>query len=164
MIPAVAVSAAVALAVVLQGCASILGDSRYPVAVSSMPNNVSFEIADKSGRVIHTGTTPGTVVLKSGKSYFSGQTYTLRFKKEGFADQTVILDSGVSGWYWGNILFGGVIGMLIVDPLTGAMYTLEDSVNANMGAPLAASGEPGLTIVMIDSLSESQREALVPLS
>jgi hypothetical protein len=34
------------------------------------------------------------------------------------------LDSSVSGWYFGNLAFGGVIGMLIVDPLTGAMYNL----------------------------------------
>ena len=27
----------------------------------------------------------------------------------------------MNGWYIGNILFGGLIGFLIVDPLTGAM-------------------------------------------
>lgn len=30
----------------------------------------------------------------------------------------------MNGWYIGNLLFGGIIGLLIVDPATGAMWTL----------------------------------------
>ena len=37
------------------------------------------------------------------------------------------------GWYiGGNILVGGLIGWFIVDPLTGAMYTLPKEVNADL--------------------------------
>lgn len=38
----------------------------------------------------------------------------------------------MDGWYIGNLLFGGLIGMLIVDPATGAMYKLDDSVYATL--------------------------------
>lgn len=31
----------------------------------------------------------------------------------------------MNGWYVGNILFGGVLGLLIIDPATGAMYSLS---------------------------------------
>ncbi|HEY5968354.1 MAG TPA: hypothetical protein VIU35_10260, partial [Chitinophagaceae bacterium] len=31
----------------------------------------------------------------------------------------------LNGWYFGNLLIGGLIGLLIVDPATGAMYRLE---------------------------------------
>ncbi|MBD8613808.1 peptidase associated/transthyretin-like domain-containing protein [Pseudomonas rhizosphaerae] len=153
--------AAVFVMLVLQGCASILGDSRYPVSVSSAPPGASFEIADKNGQIVHSGHTPSTVTLKSGKGYFSGQTYTLRFKKDGYPDRSVTLDSSVSGWYWGNIVFGGLIGMLIVDPATGAMYKLPDFVSADMGVPIAERG--GLSVGMIDSLTASQRADLIPL-
>ncbi len=32
----------------------------------------------------------------------------------------------MNGWYWGNFAIGGLIGFLIVDPLTGAMYRIKD--------------------------------------
>jgi len=51
----------------------------------------------------------------------------------------------MSGWYWGNILIGGLIGMLVVDPLTGAMYKLPDGANANLGNPLTAKAPDSLT-------------------
>lgn len=154
---------AVAAMLGLQGCASILGDSRYPVSVTSAPPGATFEITDKSGQVVHSGNTPSTVTLKSGKGYFSGQTYTLRFKKDGYPDRSVTLDSSVSGWYWGNIVFGGVIGLLIVDPATGAMFKLPEGVSADMGQPIAGTQNGNITVATIDSLTPSQRATLVPL-
>ncbi|RYE65643.1 MAG: hypothetical protein EOO81_12430 [Oxalobacteraceae bacterium] len=155
--------AAVAVMLGLQGCASILGDSRYPVSVTSAPPGASFEITDKSGQVVHSGNTPSTVTLKSGKGYFSGQTYTLRFKKDGYPDRSVTLDSSVSGWYWGNIVFGGVIGLLIVDPATGAMFKLPEGVTADMGKPVAGAPNNSITVATTDSITDSQRALLVPL-
>lgn len=38
----------------------------------------------------------------------------------------------MDGWYWGNILFGGLIGMLAVDPATGAMYKLPKATSAGL--------------------------------
>jgi hypothetical protein len=148
----------------LTGCASILGESKYPVTVTSAPAGAAFEITDKSGQVVHSGNTPSTVTLKSGKGYFSGQTYTLRFKKQGYADRTVTVDSSLSGWYWGNILFGGLIGMLIIDPATGAMFKLPEQASADMGTPLASRGKADLTIATLDALTDAQRAQLVPLN
>lgn len=145
----------------MQGCASIVGESRYPVAVSSAPAGANFEITDENGTVIHSGQTPSTVTLKSGNGYFSGQTYRLHFKKAGYPDKTIELDSSLSGWYWGNIVFGGLIGMLIVDPLTGAMYKLPEFASADMGMPLAATMPQALTVgVKQDSTSvQAERSA-----
>ena len=46
----------------------------------------------------------------------------------------------VSGWYaGGNLFFGGLIGYLIVDPMTGAMWTLKDlHVNLESGLPVSS--------------------------
>jgi hypothetical protein len=42
------------------------------------------------------------------------------------------LEKKTSGWVWGNIVFGGVVGV-VVDASTGAMYRLTPgSVDANM--------------------------------
>ena len=154
------IAAAFAAILILQGCASIVGESEYPVAVSSAPEGASFEIRNRSGQVVHSGSAPSTVTLKSGKGYFSGQTYTLLFKKEGYSDKTVTLDSNISGWYWGNILFGGLIGMLIVDPATGAMYKLPESISADMGKPVAKASINTPVVVSIESLTEAQRAML----
>lgn len=161
--------AALAMAAILtSGCASIVGDSKYPVQVSSAPAGASFEITDKEGKVVHSGNTPTTITLKSGHGYFKGETYSLRFKKDGYPDKLVTLDSSVSGWYWGNLLFGGVIGMLIVDPATGAMYKLPEGVSADLGAPITpatpvaqAQGQKDLQLVMIDSLSTEAKAKLI---
>lgn len=153
----------VAVALSSTGCASIVGDSKYPVAVSSAPAGASFEITDKAGHVIHSGNTPSTVTLKSGRGYFKGETYTLRFKKEGYPDKVATLNSSLSGWYWGNIVFGGLIGMLIVDPATGAMFKLPETLSADLGQPVAAAKISDLQIVSIDSITPAQRAALVPV-
>ncbi|WP_174263189.1 CsgG/HfaB family protein [Citrifermentans bemidjiense] len=61
----------------------------------------------------------------------------------------------MNGWYWGNIVFGGVIGLLIVDPATGAMWKMDDTlmvplsptVVAKAPAPAAAGAkEPEVKI------------------
>jgi len=30
----------------------------------------------------------------------------------------------MNGWYFGNLAIGGILGMLVIDPLTGAMYRM----------------------------------------
>jgi hypothetical protein len=70
----------------------------------------------------------------------------------------------VSGWYFGNLLFGGVIGMLIVDPLTGAMYNLtpekiEQSMSASQ-AQLIHNGQ-GLLIILASQTTQHERDDMV---
>lgn len=55
------------------------------------------------------------------------ETYELKFTKDGYQDQIYTIQSGLDGWYLGNILIGGLIGMLIVDPASGAMYRFKRS-------------------------------------
>ena len=46
---------------------------------------------------------------------------------KGTEKRTINLECSVNGWYFGNLLIGGLIGMLIIDPATGAMYKLDRS-------------------------------------
>jgi len=57
---------------------------------------------------------------------------TIDFTKEGHLPSTTIVDSELSGWYFGNLLFGGIIGLAIVDPISGKMWTLPDNANGNL--------------------------------
>lgn len=118
------------------GCASILSDEVYPVSVTSSPSSAAIEIRDQDGNVVYNGQTPALVKLKSNAGFFDGETYRIEFKKDGHSSEQFVLNSGVDGWYWGNILFGGLFGMLLVDPATGAMFDLPNQAGASL-KPLA---------------------------
>ncbi|HEX8541086.1 MAG TPA: hypothetical protein VF671_05220 [Pseudomonas sp.] len=124
------------------GCASIVSESRYPVSVTSAPSGAAYEITNEGGSIVSSGVTPNQVVLKAGAGYFDGEKYTVNYRKEGYLSKTEMLDTGMNGWYWGNIVFGGLIGMLIVDPLTGAMYRLPEGINSNLSPIAVASQSP----------------------
>ena len=86
-----------------------------------------------------------TVTLKKGRGYFKPENYTVRFTKEGFQPRELKCEGEVNGWYFGNIIFGGLIGLLAVDPATGAMYTLKpDDGRRDAGCPegVTHDGEP----------------------
>lgn len=100
-------------------CASIVTSSSTSVFINSDPEDAKLTIANKKGEVVYTGKTPATVKLGNSSKYMSGEKYVLTFSKSGYKEQTVYLSSKIDGWYWGNILFGGLIGMLVIDPLTG---------------------------------------------
>jgi len=150
----------VTLVAVLSGCSSIVSKSDYAVAISSSPESANFFVTDKYGQEIHSGLTPETITLSSSSGYFSGASYTIKFTKEGYPDKVFTLRSDIDGWYFGNILFGGLIGMLVVDPATGAMYNLPERVNVSLGNPVSYMPE-NLTIASIDDLTEDQRARLV---
>lgn len=155
--------AACAASLALASCASIIGKSNYPLNVASNPAEAHFTITDKSGKVIHEGTTPQVVTLKSSHGYFEAERYDIKFDKAGFASKTYTLTGEINGWYFGNLLFGGLIGMLIVDPLTGAMYRLPKGVDVALDGQ-RASAEPGtLQIVDIGAVPAELRSRLIAL-
>lgn len=114
-------------AVLLSGCASIVNHTPNPVTITSMPSHADFVVIDHQGKTVHSGVTPETVTLKPDAGYFRGEKYAIQFQKEGFNLQATPLHASLNGWYWGNLLSGGPIGFFIVDPLTGAMWTMPES-------------------------------------
>ncbi|MBR5622155.1 MAG: hypothetical protein IKW49_03105 [Opitutales bacterium] len=111
------------------GCASIISDTTYSVSISSSQEGAPFSVKNEDGVTVATGTTPDIVSLKAYAGFFDGATYTI---ESGSASTT--LDSDLDEWYWGNIIFGGLIGMLIVDPATGAMWELPEHMEIEVGA------------------------------
>jgi hypothetical protein len=66
------------------------------------------------------------VPLSTRGGYFKSKKYDVTLSKDGYAPKTINVDSFLSGWYAGNIILWpvAVIGGLIIDPLTGAMWSL----------------------------------------
>jgi len=156
-------SVVVCLSLIMAGCASIVSKSNYPVSINSSPDQASFTITNKNGENVHSGRTPETVTLKSGRGYFKKSEYTVTFSKEGFEDKTATIVGDVDGWFIGNILFGGLIGILIVDPATGAMWKLPEAISASLTENTSASNTDNavLQFVMISDVPEKYRDQLV---
>ena len=114
------------------GCASILSKSDYPVTFNSNPPGANISIVNKKGKEIYKGKTPYTVTLPASSGFASGARYDVTANKEGHFEAKGTLSSGLDGWYIGNILFGGLLGILIVDPATGAMFNLVDEFTINL--------------------------------
>lgn len=142
------------------GCASIVSDSENTIPISSNPAGAELVIQDQAGAEIYRGTTPATVTLDTGAGYFDGQVYTITMAMAGYAPQTVSLGTELNGWYIGNIVFGGPIGLLIVDPLTGAMWKLDrKNVAVTMPRQVADAGD--LQILTLDDVPAAARTDMV---
>ena len=152
-------------AVVLAGCASIVSKSEYPVAITSNPIGADFVVKRKNGVPVASGVTPATIVLPASEGYFQPAKYTIEDKRKGVM-QSVPLTAKIDGWYFGNLLFGGVIiGMLIVDPATGAMWRLNDTAVATFQQTAdSTSGQRALRIVNIDKVPMKYRGQLLALN
>jgi len=97
--------------------------------------------------------------LNRGAGYFKPEIYTIKYQKEGFETKEVVVSAQVNGWYVGNILFGGIIiGMLIVDPNTSAMYSLPaERINEALEAidTKTSKSDGSLTVVSVAEIPES---------
>ncbi len=123
---------AATLSIFASGCASIVDSGDKTVHFRSTPPGAKFTVYDKKGEVVESRTTPANVTLKRSSGYFSGIEYRVSFEASGYYPGEIALKSSMDGWYWGNLLFGGLIGFLIVDPATGDMFTLPKDFNYNL--------------------------------
>lgn len=112
------------------GCASIVrGGGKQKVQINTNPDSATVKIYDMNDQLVHTNQTPCEVVLKNGRGYMKGMDYRLVIEKDGYQTREIQLTSRVAGWYaFGNLGIGGLIGYLIVDPLTGAMWVVEPNI------------------------------------
>lgn len=94
---------------VLTDCATIVNGSREEITVNSTPPGAEIYI---NGQL--RGTTPNTFHLKRSKDY------KIALKKDGYKPYEDTIESGISWWLLGNILFGGLIGV-VIDAATGSM-------------------------------------------
>jgi len=154
-----------AAVVFLTGCASIVSKNMYPVTLNSHPDGATILIKDESGSQIYKGKTPTTLSLSSGEAYFHPKKYTITFSKTGYEDQTTVIKAGIDGWYFGNLIFGGLVGLLIVDPLTGNMWKLPRETTITLTEQVASNNnDRNLKIVTLDQVPENIKKQLIKLN
>lgn len=151
------------------GCATIIGKSGpESLNIRSAPAEANIVIVDEGGTKIFEGKTPTIVSLEKKKGYFRGKKYTVKISKSGYAEQNITVDTKLNGWYLGgNLIFGGLIGWIIVDPATGAMWTLDtNELNVTLEASKKSKGTDSFQfgIVLLDNVPESLRSKMVKVS
>ena len=146
-----------ALLVVQTGCATIVSDKAYPVTFISEPPGAKVEVKDQNGVTKFMGVTPATATLDAGNGYFTRARYTVTTSKDGYTPSVQQVSSSLNGWYWGNILVGGLIGMLIVDPISGAMYEID---NPSLTFNMSRSNDLALTSTSLRSTAEAAEQLL----
>jgi len=147
-------------------CATIVGGSKYTFTINSTPSEAKISVTNKKGAEVFTGNTPAVVRLKSGNGYFSRGRYTVRFSKPGYTEKVAAIDFRLNGWYFGNILIGGVIGLVAVDPLTGGMWMVnrnDQLIYQKLDPNAAAATAPSLKVIDFNTLSEQEKSALVKI-
>jgi len=160
----ISLAALLGACIALSGCATIVHSGPRSIPVASTPAGAKVSIYDRSNTMVSTNTTPFIATLPTKYGYFKSQTYRLVFELPGHKPAELNLDSSVSGWYWGNLLLGGLIGMLIVDPLTGAMYNLtpekiEQPLTSSQ-AKVIQEGE-GLLVILASEATPQELAAMV---
>lgn len=99
--------------------------------------------------------------LKSAAGFFTPARYQVKFSLNGYEESVVSITSRLDGWYFGNILLGGLLGMLIIDPLSGAMWKLDQKyLNVN----LIPQSQEALGIININDLPEEYKQYLIRIN
>lgn len=101
---------AAALALVIAGCASIITGTEQSVTFNSEPEGATVIVAGKI-----YGKTPLTTKIPKDKNM------VLSFEKDGYKPFTTQLSTTLQGWFWGNIVIGGLLGST-TDSASGAMH------------------------------------------
>lgn len=153
---------AIVAPIMFSNCASIVSRSSYPISVNSNPSGATVSITDKKGNEVFKGQSPAIATLKSGSGFFSRAQYQVKVSLAGFSEQIIPVTYKLNGWYWGNLLLGGVLGMLIIDPATGAMWKLDTPpINVTLSKSTASTETPVLKIIDIASVPQEMKDKLV---
>jgi len=111
-IPCLALVMGIGLAI-LVGCATIMHGTSQNIGISSTPTGALVSVDNK-----RYGKTP--LVTKLSRK----DNHIIKIEMNGYQPFESTITRSVSGWVWGNIVFGGLIG-LAVDAISGGLYKLS---------------------------------------
>lgn len=125
----------------IAACATIMNGDMVSVPVYTTPSSAKLVINGMEY------TSPATVQAPRGKGNFK-----LHIEKDGYKPVDVLLTQSCDGWLWGNVVFGGLIG-LAVDFITGDAYDLDPEVvsqELQKDASISKTENDELKIVLVD--------------
>ena len=149
-------------ALALSACASIMHGTSQDVGISSTPTSASVTVDNAT-----KGETPFVAKLSRKDNHI------IHIAADGFQPADLTLTRSTSGWVWGNLLFGGIIG-LAVDAITGGLYKLSpEQLSATLTKQQAsvAPTKDGFYVVLVPAAEQGwlkvgqlQRATVGPLA
>ena len=130
----------------LSACASLMHGTSQDIGISSSPTNASVTVDN-----MMKAQTPFVAKLSRKDNHI------IHIAADGYAPADLTLTRSTSGWVWGNIVFGGLIG-LAVDAMTGGLYNLTPEQLSSTLARQAASIDPskdGIYVLLVPAAEKS---------
>src|SRR5439155_15288801 len=75
-------------------------------------------------------TTPVVASLARHAGYMRPARYQIVVEHPGYQPYVIFLHAELEPHYFGNVVAGGPLGLLVIDPFTGAMYALPSRIHA----------------------------------
>jgi uncharacterized protein YceK len=132
-------------ALALSACASIMHGTSQDVGISSTPTSASVTVDNAT-----QGTTPFVAKLSRKDNHI------IHIAADGFQPADLTLTHSTSGWVWGNLIFGGIIG-LAVDAISGGLYKLTpEQLNTTLAKQSAsvAPTKDGFYVVLVPAAEQ----------
>ena len=108
------------LLVLLAGCASIVSGTNQDIFFTSEPAGATVTVGP------YSAICPTVMKLKRGKSYVA------TFKLKGYQTFSIPLGTSFNAWILGNLVFGGIIGV-VIDLATGSyLWFDQDHIIAHL--------------------------------
>ena len=125
----------------LTGCATIMHGTSQDIGFQSSPTNAKVLVDG-----LPMGNTP--VVAKLSRK----DNHIVKMNLDGYQPFEATLTRGTSGWVWGNIVFGGLIG-LAVDAMSGGLYNLTpNQISGQLSGGVIPQGKPPTAMVTKDGI------------
>ncbi len=129
---------AAALSLLIAGCATIMHGTQQDVGFGSVPTNARIAVDNQ-----RTATTPAVMKLSRKDNHI------VRIELDGYLPYEATLTRSVSGWVWGNIVIGGLVG-LAVDAISGGLYKLTpEQMTATLGRQAGAAADGTLQVHVV---------------
>jgi len=121
-----ALALAVLIVAVLPGCATITKGSSQTVTIDTKPPGATCTLTRGGKRFAIVNPTPGAISVEK-----SSDAISLSCTKDGYLESAGTLESSFQAMTFGNILFGGLIGVA-VDAASGAMHEYQPLVTITL--------------------------------
>jgi hypothetical protein len=98
----------------------------------------------------------------------SSSSYNVVYKKAGYEDTSDNLHSSISGYYFLNIILGGIVG-LVLDAVDGAWYDYDDPNTPNLPllearANPPMTGSPAKASVQTEAQASDSAPKVIPVT
>lgn len=143
----------VAAGLTLSGCATLMSSNQGDVVVTSQPSALCVTIDGQP-----YGAAPVVAPLSRG------HVHVVKVEQEGYLPYEMQVVPVVNPWTWGNLLFGGFLG-LAIDGLTGALYEHSlTNIHAFFPLPIdrprpATTSACPISPVVLEARHQKEREA-----